>query len=227
MTVSLDLSADYLVFDGNEAVTCYQSASPQSGNGWTPNQIGVEISVARVEKIEEVEVQPSAGVYDRADTRIRLPATLCEDEGYTPAIGDTIEIADGTTWTVLAVGRPRFNNSWSCFCRKLNMPSGLADSVSLLSATVTNVHGSKVTSHASVQSGIACRIQPMGEQEMTLQARRGFDVNYVIYTSADVDAKFNDLFLDEATGGDTYEIKFSGDRKRLDAFSTYYCRRRP
>lgn len=225
MSVELDLSTDYKVFGGLAAVTCYRARSPQIGNNWNTRS-GISIADARIQKINMVEVEPTAGVYDRADTRIRLPAVLMTAAGYVPSIGDTIEAADKALWIVLAVGHPRFNNSWSCECRQLLIAGGLCDLVSLLSATVTNVHGSKVTAHTATQTHVAARIQPMDEQEVNLQARLGFDVNYRIFTETDVAAGYDDLFEDEATNT-LYEIKSSGARKRIDVLSTYYCRVRP
>lgn len=226
MTFVLDLTDDYKIFDGLADVTCYPAESPEVGSRWTQGT-AVSIADGRVEKIDAVEVEPSAGVYSRADTRIRLPAKLCSAMSYVPGIGDLIETADAALWTVLRVGAPRFNNSWSCFCRQLLMAGGLCDSVTLLSASVENVHGSKVTCLGTGATGIACRIQPLGEQEITLQARMGYDVNCVIYAAEDVEIKFDDLFLDEADGVTLYEIKYSAARRRIDVLSSYYCRRRP
>jgi len=225
MTATLDLSADYLIFDGLADVTCYPATSPESGNLWHRG-VAKPIADARIEKIDVVEVEPSAGVYDRADTRIRLPAVLAAEISYAPAIGDVIEDAESAAWVVLAVGKPRFNNSWSCFCRQLLLAGGLCDSVTLLSSSVTNVHGSKVVAHNSIQTQIAARIQPLGEAEIALQQRLGFDVNYVIYTATDLEIKFDDLLQDEASGV-VYEIKSSGTRRRIDVLSSYYCRVRP
>lgn len=225
MTVALDLSADYAIFDGLAAVTCYPATSPESGNLWHRGA-AKPIADARIEKVNVVEVEPSAGVYDRADTRIRLPAALATEATYTPAIGDVIEDATAAAWVVLAIGNPRFNGSWSCFCRQLLLAGGLCDSVTLLSSSVTNVHGSKVVTHNSIQRQIAARIQPLGEAEIVLQARLGFDVNYVIYTAVDLETKFDDLLQDEASGT-LYEIKTSGARRRIDVLSSYYCRVRP
>ncbi len=226
MTVTLDLSTDYLVFDGRATLTCYPATTPEVGNLWTAGD-SVTIADGRIEKIDQVEVEPTAGVYNREDTRFRLPAILCTAEGYTPAIGDLIEDASAALWTVLRVGHPRFDNSWSCFCRQLLMAGGLCDSVSLLTASVENVHGSKVTCYPPTADGIACRIQPLTEQQIVLQARMGYDVNYVIYTKEDVENKFGDLFRDDADDTTLYEIKYSSTRRRIDVLSTYYCRRRP
>lgn len=224
-TVTLDLSSDYGIFDGLSNVICYPAKSPESGNTWARDS-GVSIARARIEKINIREVEPSAGVYDRIDTRIRLPAALVAAAVYTPKIGDVIEDADEAAWIVLTVGRPRFGNSWTCGCRQLFLTGGLCDSVTLLSASVTNVHGSKVVAHNSIQTKIAARIQPLGEAETIVQQRLGFDVDYVIYTATDLEVKFDDLLQDEATGK-KYEIKTSGTRRRLDVLSSYYCRIRP
>ena len=222
--IAVDLSNDYGVFDGMEDVTCYPATAPAAGNVWNRGAARA-VANARLEKINVVEVEPSAGVYDRADTRIRLPAVLATTIGYTPAIGDVIEDVESAAWVVLAVGKPRFGNSWSCFCRQLLLAGGLCDRVSLLSCSVTNVHGSKVVTHNSIQRQIAARIQPLGETEIVLQQRLGFDVNYVIYTESDLETKFDDLLENEASGVQ-YEIKTSS-RRRIDVLSAYYCRVRP
>jgi len=221
----LDLSFDYLTFDGLASITCFPAGRPQVGNPWTPGA-GVVIPHVNTGRIEVAEAVPSAGVYQRYRQRVEIPAVLAGRGAYIPAMGDVFRMEDNSLWTILAVGYPRFNNSYTCHCQQLLLAGGLSDTVSLLSSTITNVHGSKVVAHAAVQTGIAARIQPMDAQEIVLQQRFGFDVNYRVYTATDLEAKFDDLILDEGSEAN-YEIKSWADRKRIDVLSCYFCKLRP
>ena len=213
---------DYVIFDGLENVWYFPPKTPEfSAATWTKDE-GVLVRDARVEKIVTVEMEPSAGVYGKSDMRVRLPVKTCVP---IPQMGGMIQCADESIVTILAVGMPRFQNSYSCECRTLIMSGGLKDTFELLSESHTNVKGSKVSTHTSIQSGISGRVQPLGEAEILFQNRLGFDVSSVIYLTVDLPWKFNDLLRDQ--NGVVYEIKSSSQHRRIDAFPKYHVKVRP
>lgn len=220
----LDLSNDYAIFDGLEPISYYPATKPEGDAKWTDGA-AVVVNDARIEKISGAEVEPTAGVYLRYDTRFRLPAV---NVAFTPHVGDRIRSASLEYWVVLQVGHPRFNNSWSCFCLNLSLAAVLKDSVTHKVATVTNVHGSRKTTYAAEDetASVGARIQQLTAQEIDYQGRLGFDVSHTIYTAVDLPAKFGDLLLDEATDVE-YEIKSYSGRTRIDQLPAYLCKVRP
>lgn len=229
MTLTLDLSNDYLIFDGLETVTVYPAAwkqSHRSDDEDVPGLAGVEVDGARIEKIVMREYAPSTGVTLMSDTRFRLPAVVLTAASYAPTVGDYIVQADDTIWTVLGVGLPRFGGLWSCDCVQLAVNAETSQRMSLLSAAVVNVAGSRVTQLTAIDTGVVARVILMGVDEIEFQEKLGFDVNYQVYTLTELDAKIGDLLEDEDTGA-RYEIKTWRDRQRIDSMPVYYCKRRP
>jgi hypothetical protein len=219
--MNLDLTDDYLVFDGRESVTAYPATAPEIGLGWTHGK-SVAVADARIEKITEREYEPTAGATVRVDTRFRLPVKTAA--GYVPSVGDVVVRSGGETWTVVEAGMPRFGNSYSCYCLRLEVSGGLGETLTFSPSVATNVKGSLVMTRGN-STTTAGRVQPLGEQEIIFQAQLGFDVNYKVYTAVDLPAKNGDLFVDAA--GVTYEVKSSSGRQRIDTLPTYLCKRRP
>jgi hypothetical protein len=225
MPVTLDLSNDYAVFDGIATVTFYAAQIPEldgTGGVWTKST-AASIAGARIEKIEQREVEASAGVYTRCDTRIRLPFVFMN---VAPKPGDMITDGDGNSWTVYAVGAPRFNNSWSCFCLALQIDGDLTDHVTWKQSHTFNFKGSREVSYTSAATHVHARIQPLTALEIDFQAKLGFDVNYAVYVTQDMAVKSGDLILDDTTD-DVYEVKSWGSRKSLTDLASVFCKRRP
>jgi hypothetical protein len=198
----LDLSSDYLVMDGREAVTL--------DGGAVANAIRLEQKTA--------EGAPAGGKYVHTNVNFQLPT----DPVIAPVVGSVL-VAGGVTFAVLAVRRPILGDYWGLTCRALAVDDEL---ITLFVAVhTTTAGGSKRTTHPTAHLtfvDIPGRIQPVRADLEEHGGQRGFRKRYDIYVSAELPTvRRGDVVKD--SGLNVYTIDGWTNRKRIDEYSVLHC----
>lgn len=123
----MDLSSDYLAWDGCEPV------SIEIPTRTAPRTL--DIPVAKRRAVRGSQRSPSGGVYLGFETRWLIPARLVPSgEAIEPA--HVILDGEGTRWTVLTADRNKQNHTWLAGCVNLTLALGLKDTVTIERATL-------------------------------------------------------------------------------------------
>lgn len=132
MTLTLDVSQDYLTFDARESVIVHP----------TPRTDGTYFAVADAlgRAPGYMEAAPTGGVYLRDDKVWHLPVatsnqTLLTEYPMLP--GFVIEDSTGAEWTVLSVAFNTLKSMWRCASRNLVLAAALRDTITVWRPTIT------------------------------------------------------------------------------------------
>jgi hypothetical protein len=157
--VQLDLSADYLCWDGTEAITL--SSVTRTG----ARQVAVPIAKGR--NIRSRERSPSGGVYAGYERNWHLPARLLPED-FVPKIGDVITDGDGVRWTALTADFQRLKCRWQLGTVDLVLANDLQDTIYVERATVTyDGAGAPVKTYPTSGAplyALAARMQPITQE---------------------------------------------------------------
>lgn len=113
-----DPSADYLYFDGVEAVT-FKSTSGQSvadTGVLTETETDTAVSYALQRAVTAKEIEDSGGVLRIGDVRWHIPNA--EITPTVPKAGDRIVDANSASWRILIVDEHTLTSRWRCWCRQ-------------------------------------------------------------------------------------------------------------
>lgn len=172
--MTLSLSADYLIFDGLEAVTLTDPA-----NGDT---LSVASALRREVKASEAGV--SNGRYTQHDVKWEIPVTLATTA---PRMGGSITDGDGTIWKILAVDKATLGTRYRCWCRQLQIPADLSQTVDIeLGTPLPSTTGMYSFRWETVYSSLAARIQPIEQTDTREGERRILEQSFRVYLGQDV-----------------------------------------
>lgn len=147
MTLVADIAADFLLFDGLEAVTLRVPAD-EVGSAAT-------VTYALRRSIHRREVEVSGGKYTMQDSAWHFLVSA-----GTPVIGGTITESDGVIWTILETQKQSLDKRWRCVCRKLEVSGGYDRLVTIEEATwAKGASGAQTATWSTVVAGVVARIQ--------------------------------------------------------------------
>jgi len=170
----VDLSADLLCVDGLESVTLTDPA-----NGDT-----LSIASALRREVKASEAGVSNGRYTQHDVKWEIPVVLATTA---PRMGGSITDGDGTIWRILAVDKCTLNTRYRCWCRKLEIPADLSQTVDIeLGTAVQSTSGMYSQSWSTAYSSLAARIQPIEQTDTREGERRILEQSFRVYLGQDV-----------------------------------------
>lgn len=198
MSITLDFSADFAVFDNKGTV------SIQSREGGDP------VSTAAIRRwITTREAQASDGKYTSDDVTFHISGVSL---GITPTIGDTI--TEGSTgWTILAVRYERLTDRWELVSRELAV-SGLNTLVTIQLATFTRtMDGIQQATWADELTDLRAAFQLFTGDDIEENKLQELKPQYRCYLTQTIETKNRRLLHD----GNLYRIKAHADSNRIDA----------
>ena len=183
MTLTLDASQDYLLWDNTESVT-YRTKL--SGAGLFLDK---PLTNALGRAPNWKEQQASNGVYTSQDRVWNIPAKVVTDAALpTLKPGDKIKDAASAEWTVLQVTLNTWKTAWRLMCRNLNLAYGLRDTVTIQRAAVTrDASGSHVTTWHDYLADIPARVQPTQYAPMDMLGVTGVKGDYLVVVDREVE----------------------------------------
>jgi len=186
-----DPSTDFeTIVDGAEAVTLLPRGSES-----------VAVATALRRSVGHAEVEASDGRYRAGDTRWHLSQT---EYATRPGLGDEIEDADGTRWTIVAVEDATLSARWACVARDLPESFGLSDLVAIERQTTSKGTAGAVERTWTVYRTVRARIQPttveMVSDDGAMVTRRA----YSVFISEDVEVNQSCRLRDER--GNYYRV---------------------
>jgi head-tail adaptor len=197
MAVALDLTSDYLVFDGLESVTF--TSKKAAGNVQTV----ISKALGRAPTYRELSV--SQGVYTAQDKVWIVPKTLLDPT--TPKPADFIT-AGSDNWTALEVKKTALGSSWWMLTRNLVLAADLRDTIDIQRAAVTyDAAGGKVRTFPAAggttpYQSLPAKVQKLTEALKIVLGVEGFQGTYAVIVSQELTiteddrVKFGSLFLD-------------------------------
>lgn len=215
MSLTLDLSDDYLSLDDPEQVTHVSRA--------TSGDTEQESVVAHRMPVSVREAAASGGVYTTADTVWTIQDALLN---LPPKVADWIEDADGVIHVVLDQSYSRLTDAWRMTCRELRLALDLRDTVDVWRPTyAADDAGSDVPDYGAepVYEDLAARIQETDGTVAEVHGREQVERRYTIYLADRVTLNAGDQVRD----GDTaYEVIDYQGPDRIDALGVVNCVRR-
>lgn len=198
MTLSLDLSHDFAVFDGGQNVVI---RGPRSAAGVVPAD---RPTAALRRSVTTREIAASRGKYTAGDVRWHFPTAQIPSA---PALGSTIVEEDGRAWTVLETSLQTLGSRWSCTARAWEITAGLGELVTVLQAEWTKTASGVPTAEwREVRRGIAARIQPLEQRFEEAATHRCFLAEAIEVTAA----------MRIRCGDVVYDVRGVDDAERLD-----------
>lgn len=219
MTVSIDHSDDWQVWDGLETVTY---ASTRTATGAGGNAYAIVTAAALRADTQQSETEPSGGRYAKGRLVWDLPAS------YLPGIeckpGDTLTDARNDTWTVLESRWQVQGTIYRLETINLAVAYDLRELVSITRPTNTqDAAGGRVPTFAAVYSGVQARIQETTADVTDGMGRRQARRTYQVFIGSRPTLLIEDRLVDSA--GVVYEITGWHAPDRIDQLMTLDCER--
>lgn len=200
--MTVDLSADYLIFDGTEAASL-----TQAGTGDVAS-----IADALRRSVTATEAAASAGKYTSSDVRWHLPAVQCS---FAPKPADYI-VAGAETFRVLAVELATLRTRYACTCRLLAIENRLQDFVSVeLGVATSSPMGTPQYRWERTYVNEAAAVFEASEDEQLRPAGDKLQPTHVVYFSRaiEIDARYRIVH-----DGTIYRVIGARDAQAIDAF---------
>ena len=198
MPLTLDLSADYAVFDNLEAIT--YTAVKNAGN------VTASIPKALKRALNFKELAASGGVYTSKDGKFIVPTTLLTAASIVPKPADLITDGDGVVWTVLEANTQVFDTVAHCVVRAMAIAYDLRDLVTIKRPTNSqDAAAGRMPTFADLYTSLACRIQEQDGSEQVERGKRLTRKTYTIFLGQQVSVETTDRVMD--ADSNIYEIK--------------------
>lgn len=214
MPLSLDFSADYLLWDFAEAVTVTSVGTAAAGGNWP-----LLVSHALRGQPTFKQRAPSGGAYVGADCRWLLPDALLA--GRAAKAGDLIRDhqTPSVTWTVIDPGFEQLDRTWDLYCLSLSIHHRLRDRCTAWrhnpSRPAQDAAGSRLLSPEQAGDAIDCRFQLVSEAPVEGRGKRLWRSEWRVYLSEEIDGLTHEWQLRDA-GGNVYQVLGVENRQRLD-----------
>ncbi len=210
MSLTLDISNDYLIRDGREQVT-YRSRDTRIGSADTD----FTITDAERRPLTFKELAASAGVYTGLDRAWIIPATLITAQSIVPKPADKIVDGDNTTWTVLNFERFSLDTEYKFFCRDLVLAYQLFDVIQIDTPLKLTEGTTTINEWLPKHVDMDARIQLTGTEYREERGIRGTAKKFDIFCGDDVsDVSVDDRVVDKT--GQVYEIRHIRNPQRID-----------
>lgn len=195
--MALDLTNDYLIFDGMEAVAF--TSKKTAGNV----QTAITKALGRAPTYKELA--PSNGAYTGQDKVWIIPQTLLG--ATTPKPGDFVT-ASSDNWTALEVKKIALGSSWWLMTRNLVLANDLRDTIDIERAAVTyDAAGGKVRTFPTAggttpYANLAAKVQKLTDALKMVLGVEGFQGTYAVIVAQDLTitdddrVKWGALYLD-------------------------------
>ncbi len=159
----------------------------------------------------------TAGVYTGGELVWLLPdANL--PSGVTPAIGDLIQDAGGTDYTILSVDLNRWRQTYKCQTVSLALANGLTETGTLTRPTNAQDDAGRQTLATYTTIGTsACRVQPVDSTVGQVMDRRTMPRRHTAFLATALAARAKDRFV---AGGVTYTVTALRNPERIDELQT-------
>lgn len=211
----LNLSQDYLVFDGYEAVT-YQRTTLADGNLDTVSHALRRSPSAR-------EASPSGGAYTATDLDWVIPKAVLI-QGMAPKVGDVVIDGDSSRWTVLNAAFWAMQNTWRLQCRNLTLHYDLRHRVDIERPGISFDNAGVAVKQFPPSGGrvaygdLPCRVQLLSQEIANERGLRGFQGTHAVIVDRQV-AVTNDDRVKWVENGVTYYLDIVGyhDAQRIDS----------
>lgn len=198
--VSIDISADYLVWDlDRDLTTDYQVWDNRECMDFVSRRNTGNVTYADVTVLRRApnykELATSNGAYTATDVVFLCPRTLL---GATPKPGDHWLDTDGTTYTVLELAKNAFTSFYRMITRDLVLAYDLRDTIDIQRATVSyDAAGGKVRTFPPVNgstpyAALAAKAQKITETLTLALGIDGFKGDYAVTIAQDVSLTDND-----------------------------------
>jgi hypothetical protein len=225
MTLTLDVSGDWSVWDGVEQVTVYPT--PRNDLTFFPvsNALGRSLTFA--------EVAPSGGVYTRNDRVWLLPVATSQALTAEFPLVPGFAVVDGTgsTWTVLEVGLNTLKSHWRCVTRNLVLAAGLRDTVTIIRPRVTyGPSGSPAydwSNATAIVTDLPARVQPTAGNVEAVNDIESMTKEYRVTLAQEVSVRaFDRVDWRDAAGipGPPLQILSSANSGRIDVLPELLCK---
>lgn len=160
----LDFSDDWEIWDNVESVALVTGVRTNAFTNWTVTGKRLPISYK--------ELVASAGAYTMQDITWLIP-TKHLPANANPRLGDRIEPADGTSWTVTEATLNTLKSYWRLTTRNLVLVHGLADTANLMRPeNQQDSVGARLPVYANVSGSTSLPIR-VQETEAVVENRNG------------------------------------------------------
>lgn len=197
MTVTLDFTEDYAVWDNTEAVKLVLKRSPANGGD-------VTFSVATALRLPVTvrEAAASGGAYTTRDTTWRVPGILTPklnaDRLLAPVPGDQVLATDNTKWTVLDVSYSPLDTTYSLTCRDLVLAHGLVDRLTVrFPVNSFDAAAGRVVAGFADGDTVRCKIHEVSGEPADERGRRGMRTRYQVFLEEPVQAGPHLQYMDQ------------------------------
>lgn len=228
MPVSLDLSADYTLFDGLETVVFRSDRKALE-------DYFVEVESCLRRQISTREQAASGGVYQAGDVRWHIPKTLLLDaaaNGLEPKPGDYLQESidedeeSFRNWTILAVEKATLDTRWGLVCRDLRIAFDLRELVEVWSPDNAQDQAvSRVPVFSPRITGLAARIQEVSADVVDERGKRGLRHRYEVFVERRITVSNEDQLRDAS--GNVYEVRGYRQPDRIDELQLIEVERVP
>jgi hypothetical protein len=174
MTVDIDMSLDYLVWERQATTVQYESVRHDAA----PDKVVV---FAHRRAISTRQLLAAQGAYTGSDLNWLIPAKPITSP-FRPKAGDIITDEFEDAWTVLEPQFNKFRETHRLVCRNLALVYGLRDSIEIQEAvTITDGVGSiKRTEWVPIYQNLAARVQPTSAEPKTERGVEGQQTRYTV-----------------------------------------------
>ncbi len=215
MTLAMDFSADYVLWDLAEAVTFTASATAGNTN--------VSVATALRAQPEERERAPSGGVYAGFDLTWYLPGPLLS--GHSPKPGDLVTDGSSVPYTVLKTNYDQLDKVWVLYTVDLILANDLRDTVDIYGPTDgQDAGGARVPSFAPVYSSLAARVQEVQGEVATERGKHGTRQRFDVFLTTRVSVTIHHQVRKGAT---IYSVTGWRNPDRIDELMVLNCERVP
>lgn len=194
MTLTLDYSDDYLVFDCLEPVVLERSRRRDHRQGDDSPMVTwqkVPVEKALRKELSEQDIIASGGALSSQDLVWLIPKNLLEVQ---PNKGDVVvDEAESRRWTVLTFSFSQLNEIWELSCRDLGITYDLSDLCDIERASSfrddsgTPVKRFPPEGGEVLHSRLPCRLQPLQSEIAEEKGVRGFRTTYDLILDREID----------------------------------------
>jgi hypothetical protein len=203
-----DLIDDWKIWDNTEQVALVTGVRGSTFTNWT--------ATAKRRQLRFRELAASGGAYTSRDMVWLVPVQFLPIDAN-PRLGDRVEPADGSSWTVTEATLNTWRSWWSLTTRNLVLVNDLSSKATLMRPTNTqDAAGGRVPVFAAVDgaSNIAIRVQ---ETEAVVEVRNGkrqATRRFTAYCEKRIYPQANDRIT--TSNGAIYQITGWRNADRLD-----------
>lgn len=179
--MSLDLSEDYLVWEGLEPVTLEVSRRQGSGQR-------VGLCKAKRRALTRRELAASAGAYTGEDLVWLLPQAQLPECKFQVKPADVVTDGEGREWTVLEAAHNKLRQTWRLVTRDLVLAYDLRDLITVERAELgEDLAGAAVKREwQALYASVPARVQPSERREAEEHGVEGWEEAFDVWVGREL-----------------------------------------